>query len=136
MNELRKRAFEVARFLIVGGLMTAANLVLYGILVYGLHFPGTASAAIAFLALVPVHFLSHSKFTFRHNQAKLDVLVKYALSLAITLGCNVALVYLFADMMGLPAFLSQCLALGPSLIVNFTLFRYFAFREDRDEPRA
>ena len=116
---------EFMRFLVVGTANTALNVLLYSLCIYvGLSPP--LSAVVAFVGLIPIHVKAHASFVFR-SQLDISTVLKFSLSLAVSMSLNVGLVtvfwvYLLAD--PIPA---QVLSIGPSVAINYLLLKLFVF---------
>ena len=116
---------EFIRFFVVGVANTALNFLLFSLCIYvGLSPP--LSAVVAFVGLVPVHVKAHASFVFR-SQLDISTVLKFSLSLAVSMGLNAGLVtvfwaYLLAD--PIPA---QLLSVGPAVAANYMLLKFFVF---------
>ena len=116
---------EFMRFLVVGTANTALNFLLYSLCIYvGLSPP--LAAVVAFIGLIPVHVKAHASFVFR-SQLDISTVLKFSLSLAVSMSLNVGLVTVFWVYLLANPIPAQVLSIGPSVAANYMLLKFFVF---------
>ncbi|WP_159079883.1 GtrA family protein [Methyloceanibacter sp. wino2] len=124
----RHASAEFAYFLLVGATITAANILVYYVLVSVVGLTPGLSAVIAFAILVPPHFLSYAKIVFGHSGVSWSVLFRYVLTLATSCGVNLALVHFYWAVLMADPLPAQALALPVVLATNYLLLKFWVFQ--------
>jgi putative flippase GtrA len=121
-------ASSLGKFLLVGGLATAAQFATLFVLVeFGLCSELTASV-LGYGVGAVVNYLLNYYVTFNSKQNHLATLPKFIAVVAFGLSVNTAVFYL-ANLV-LPWYgLSQCVATGASLVANYLLHRFWIYRK-------
>lgn len=130
-SAVRSPLVEGALFLAVGGTATLANTVIFAGLVHLAGLNPAYSAALAFVFLVPAHFLSYARLVFPPNHLNVSLFVRYLMALALSFALNVGLVAFYWGMLGAEPLPAQVLGLIPAIVANFLSFKFFVFRSDR-----
>ncbi|HMY41261.1 MAG TPA: GtrA family protein [Marinagarivorans sp.] len=121
-------AGSLGKFLLVGGLATAAQFATLFVLVeLGLCRELTASG-LGYGVGAVVNYLLNYYVTFNSKQNHLATLPKFIAVVAFGLSVN-TLVFYLANLV-LPWYgLSQCVATGASLVANYLLHRFWIYRK-------
>ena len=85
-----------ARFLLVGGALAALYALLAALATSQLPWPKAVSAAVAWLACIPLGFWCHRRFTFPGSARRPFALALYAATQLIGIGIGAGMSYLFA----------------------------------------
>lgn len=128
----KKTAFgEFVKFAVVGGTGTLINLGILYLLttVAGIYY--MLSAIFSFLVAMTSNFFLNKIWTFKEN-IKSDVgkkYVKFGTISIIALGVNLTFLYIFTEIAGIYYLISQALAIGIALIINFLGNKAWTFKK-------
>jgi len=112
---------EFFKFAFVGGIGTIINVLLLYILTEKAGVYYLLSAIVSFLIAMTSNFILNKVWTFKEN-IRLNAKKKYfqfALVSIIALIVNLFFLYLFTEIFGIYYLISQVLAIGIALIINF-----------------
>ena len=119
---------SLGKFLIVGGVSTAAQFAVLFLLVE-LHLCSeVAASGIGYGAGALVSYLLNYYITFNSEQSHLATLPKFVAVVGFGLSVNTLVFYLANAI--LPWYgLSQCVATGASLVANYLLHKFWIYRK-------
>lgn len=121
-------AGSLGKFLIVGGLATAAQFAALFVLVELNLCRELVASGIGYGVGAVVNYLLNYYITFNSTQNHLATLPKFLAVVAFGLSVN-TLVFYLANLI-LPWYgLSQCVATGASLVANYLLHRFWIYRK-------
>lgn len=112
---------EFFKFAIVGGIGTLINLAILYLLTEEAGFHYLLSAVISFLFAMTSNFILNKIWTFKENM-HFDIRKKYiqfSFVSVFALLVNLIFLYIFTDIFGIYYIISQILAIGTALIINF-----------------
>jgi putative flippase GtrA len=119
---------QVRRFLLVGGLSVAVDLVVYALLAL-LWMPTPVAKGLSYVAGMVLGYFGNKYWTFgsrrRSIREPLAYSVLYAITLAVNIGLNSAVLSVTGGRLALLAFL---VATGFTTVLNFLGMRLVAFR--------
>jgi putative flippase GtrA len=116
------------RFLVVGSACTAIQYALLVLMVDGFGWRPVLASGSSYAAAVVVNYELSRRWTFASGPARITTVLRFVLVSAIGLTLNVAL-FGAALRLGAPHYVvAQVFATGVTLLVNFTLYRTWAFR--------
>ncbi len=117
------------RFLLVGGTCTTFQYLLLALLVDGLGTWPVLATAVSYACAVVLNYELSRRFTFFGRDAALGSFLRFVTVSVIGLTLN-TLIFATALRLGAPHYLvAQVIATGTVMLVNFTLYRLWAFRE-------
>jgi putative flippase GtrA len=132
---LGARTLKLVRYLVSGGMATAANLIIFFLLVHFGHMYYLHASILAFAMSVTVSFTMQKFWTFR-DQHLYDVHAQFARYLVVILSnllLNTALIYLLVEKFGQWYLFAQILATAIVAVTGYFGYRHFVFR-DRAAP--
>lgn len=124
----RSGLVEAGLFLAVGGTATLLNMIFYAGLVNLAGIKPTIAAAVAFLLVVPFHFVSYSRIVFPPDAFDAALFARYICALALSFTLNVGLVWVYWDQLKFEPLPAQVIALIPAILANYLSFKFFVFR--------
>jgi putative flippase GtrA len=117
------------RFLVVGATATSVQYLLLAAFIDGLGIWPAAASALSYALAVCVNYELSRRFTFYGRTASWREFVRFGAASLLGLAVNTA-VFEAGLRAGLPHYLvAQVLATGAAMLVNFTVYRYWAFRD-------
>lgn len=122
-------AHPLVKFLAVGGLATAAQFAVLIALVEWQWCSAVIASALGYWVGAGVNYLLNYYFTFQSQQSHRATLPKFALVVLVGAVVN-TLVFALVNSLLPWYWLSQCVATGASLIVNYLLHRCWIYRQD------
>jgi len=120
---------EFFKFALVGGIGTFVNLVILYLLTEEAGVYYLLSAVISFVFAMTHNFILNKTWAFKEN-LKLDVGKKYLQFVSVSISVlliNLFFLYIFTEVFGIYYLLSQVLAIGITLIINFMGNRIWTF---------
>ena len=121
---------QLGRFLLAGVTAAVFQLATYILFTRALEWWYLLASTVSFVLTVIVSFLLQKFFTFRHRELS-SVSRQFGffgvLSLC-NLGLNTLYMFLFVDILQLPDFYAQVLAIGLIAVSSFFLYRQFIFK--------
>ena len=126
----RELSFEFIRFAIVGVLNTLIHLSILYFLTEYLHIYYILSSLIGFSLAVTNSFILNTIWTFKKNIREKAGFryTKFFVISTLAAVINLALLYLITEFLGVWYILSQIVATGFSLVVNFIGNKYWTYR--------
>ena len=115
------------KYIAVGGASAVLEYALFNILYSGVGLPTLVANSIAIVITVIFHFNMQKRWTFRDPQSLQRQLPRYLMMIAVAAVLNNLLVYLFVDIMLLPAALAKLLQIGLLFGWTFTVSRLIVF---------
>jgi dolichol-phosphate mannosyltransferase len=112
---------EFFKFGIVGGIGTLINITILYLLTEKVRVYYLISAIISFFVAMSSNFILNKIWTFKEN-VKLEIGKKYLQFGLVSISAllvNLFFLYIFTDILGIYYIISQILAIGISLIINF-----------------
>ncbi len=135
--ELRRSLFsEGVLFVVIGVIFTLLNFVIYlfGIAFFDLSPP--LAAGIAFLLLIPLHFMGHSRIVFLDKNNSYQQIAKYTVALAVSFLLNVLIVWVYWAWFMSEPLAAQILGSVPASFANYLLLKYLVFSKSGDTKRS
>jgi dolichol-phosphate mannosyltransferase len=128
---IRKGLKEFFKFAFVGLIGTFINIAILYLLTEGFGIYYLFSAVISFLVAMTNNFFWNKIWTFKEkiNSSLGKKYVKFSLISVVALIVNLFFLYLFTDILGIYYLLSQVLAIGIALIINFLGNKSWTFRK-------
>ena len=120
---------QFVKFVLVGGLTTAINFLLYSVMVLaGLHY--LAAAIIAFGLATLNSYTFNRTWTFRAGRHQHDRLVKFTTVQLVGLAINLVVLVLLVEYAGFEEhkLLAQLIANGCVVVSNFSGNKFWTFR--------
>ena len=137
MKTLIRRHREVIIYLIFGGLTTFVDFLVYWPLIHWLHWPATASNAVAWVAAVAFAFLTNKPFVFKSNDWHPSVLVP---EIGKFVGCRLAsfviaevFLAITVDLLSWHGLLMKVLVSVAVIILNYIGSKLLVFRKKQRE---
>lgn len=119
------------KFNIVGLMNTLITIISYNILVY-FHVYYVVANIIGYLLGVLNSYFWNKNWVFE-NQSKGNVMfLKFLLVNLLTLGSNTLLLFYFVESIKMLPILSQILSTGIGMLVNFSLNKYWTFKNKQN----
>ena len=115
------------KYIAVGGASAVLEYALFNILYSGFGLATLVANSIAIVITVIFHFNMQKRWTFRDPQSWQRQLPRYLMMIAVAAILNNLLVYLFVDIMLLPAALAKLLQIGLLFGWTFTVSRLIVF---------
>jgi len=115
------------KYIAVGGASAVLEYALFNILYSGVGLATLVANSIAIVITVIFHFNMQKRWTFRDPQSLQRQLPRYLMMIAVAAVLNNLLVYLFVDIMLLPAALAKLLQIGLLFGWTFTVSRLIVF---------
>ena len=128
---VRKPFKEFFKFAIVGGVGTLVNILILYLLTEMVGVYYLFSAIISFLVAMTTNFILNKVWTFKEN-LKLKIGKKYlqfGLVSTLALLVNLFFLYFFTEIFGIYYLISQVLAIGFALVINFLGNKVWTFRK-------
>jgi putative flippase GtrA len=128
-------ALEFIRYGFAGTAALTVHLIVLTILVELTGTPATIASTFGFSAAIPVNYLLQHRFVFGCTSDHHIHFPRYVAATLVTMGVNVALVWLLVDILRLHYLLSQLVVVSAVFLVNFAIGRTFTFTlPDRANP--
>lgn len=128
-------AAALIRYLLVGGLGTAAHLATLGGAVELLGLPVLAGSIAGFLVALGLSYLLNRHWTFGTGRPGLGSLWRYTLVCAAGLGLNIAMMYALVHWLQWRYMTAQLSVIFVVPVSNFLLSRHWAFASERRDHR-
>lgn len=129
--ELFKKYKEVILYLIVGGLTTVINVVVYWIFAHPLSLNTTVSTAIAWLASVIFAFFANKLVVFESKSFEAEIFIKeflsFFLSRLATGVLDVGIMYLSVDILHASDLIMKIVSNVIVIILNYVISKFFVF---------
>lgn len=133
----RVLAHQGVRFLIIGGLNTAAGygifVLLYLMLRDYLHY--LAIGVIAHFCAVCFSFLTHSTWVFTETGRSLDAFIRYNLATLAPLVFGAAGMVVIVEWLKISPIVAQAIVTATSVALLFMLHKHYSFRARRSVGR-
>jgi putative flippase GtrA len=133
MLEFLKKYKEVISYLFFGGVTTLVNIVCYSLLYYIAGISNTVSNVIAWVVSVLVAYVTNKLFVFENKGIAFPAIL---VEIASFFGCrvltgvmDVAVMYLFVDVLLLNALLMKIISNVLVIILNYIASKFFIFRK-------
>ena len=120
-----------ARFLLVGGALAALYALLAALATSQLPWPKAVSAAVAWLACIPLGFWFHRRFTFPGSARRPFALALYAATQLIGIGIGAGMSYLFATGSFWPDLVVHLAASALAAVTSYVINRTLTFPANR-----
>lgn len=120
-----------ARFLLVGGALAALYALLAALATSQLPWPKAVSAAVAWLACIPLGFWCHRRFTFPGSARRPFALALYAATQLIGIGIGAGMSYLFATGSFWPDLVVHLAASALAAVTSYVVNRTLTFPANR-----
>jgi len=127
---VRKGIKEFFKFAFVGLIGTFVNIAILYLLTESLGIYYIFSAVISFIVAMTSNFILNKIWTFKENIGE-KTLIKYGKFFIISLiglAVNLVFLYIFTDLFGIYYIISQILAIGISLTINFIGNKFWTFK--------
>ena len=119
---------QVARFLVVGAVGYAVNLVVFAAAVHAAGIEYRASAALAFVCALTTTFLLNRRFTFAaHDGSVVHQAWRYAIVNGAGFAANIGVLQLLVERGGMAKVPAEAIAAILAAPVNFAGLRLWAF---------
>lgn len=120
---------EFFKFAIVGGMGTVWTILILYLLTEFAGIYYIMSATLAFLFAMTHNFVLNKIWTFKEKiRANIkSKYIKFAIVSVVALGVNLSFLYIFTEFLGIYYLISQVLAIGVALIINFLGSKIWAF---------
>jgi putative flippase GtrA len=115
------------RYIAVGGATAVLEYTVFNILYSGVGLATLIANSIAIVIAVIFHFNLQKRWTFRDSQSLRRQLPRYLMMVGVAAVLNNLLVYLFVEVMLLPAALAKLLQIGLLFGWTFTVSRLLVF---------
>lgn len=131
-------ARQFVKFVLVGGMTTAINFLIYGILllVFDVHY--LPAATIAFILATLNSYTFNRKWTFRAGAHRNERLAKFVVVQLIGLGINLAMLAFLVEHVSIGSFrfedhklMAQVISNGFVVLSNYTGNKFWTFRGER-----
>lgn len=121
---------QIVRFIIVGSCSTAVNYAIFYVSLYFLHIHYLFASSIGYISGFGIGYLSNRNWTFVHHKAlnqRHRELFRYFIMNITSLSLSLLSLHFLVDILLLPAWLSNIMALGVSTTSNFIGSKWFVF---------
>lgn len=115
------------RYVAVGGASALIEYTIFNVLYSGAGLATLLANSIAIVIAVIFHFNMQKRWTFRDSQSLRRQLPRYLMMIGVAAVLNNLLVYLFIDVMLLPAALAKLLQIGILFGAQFAVSRLLVF---------
>jgi len=116
-----------ARYLIVGGVGTAAHLAILALSVEWFALDAVIGSIFGFVAALTVSYLLNHFWTFRSRRSHLSSAYRYVTVSLIGLGLNIGLMYVLIHVFKLWYFAAQLSVILVVPVINFLLNSHWTF---------
>ena len=127
---MKRQGVQFLKFGIVGLSNSIITFVVYSILVFcGSNY--IVANVIGYCAGVVNSYIWNSKFVFKRQQSKV-LFTKFIIVNIITLGINTMTIFILIDKLYYGKYVSQLLTIFISMIINYTLNKFWTFKKIED----
>lgn len=126
-------ARQFVKFVLVGGMTTVINFLIYGILLLGFDVHYLPAATIAFIVATLNSYTFNRRWTFRAGAHRNSRLVKFAIVQLFGLAINLAVLAFLVEHVGFEdhKLLAQVISNGFVVLSNYTGNKFWTFRGER-----
>lgn len=125
-KELYPLFIHIVRYGVVGVLNNSLGYLIYLALTWRWLEPKVAVTLLYPIGAL-IGYFSHARYSFNYGGAPSRGLLRYGLAQVVGYLANISMIYVFADLLGLPHQAVQAAAIFVVAGLLFVLFRYFVF---------
>ena len=133
IKQLMKKYEELIKYLLIGGLTTVLNYIVFALLVNEAKLEMHPSNLIAWGVSVIFAYLTNKLFVFESKSFKIDVLAKEILTFGATRVFSFILeeviLFIFVDKLGMEKLIIKLIANIIVIIVNYILSKFIIFKK-------
>jgi putative flippase GtrA len=122
------------RYIVAGSVAAAAHFGVLWLLVEWFAVYPTLASALGFCVATGINYSLQYHWTFRVTGPHGVIFTRYLLVTIAMLGVNTALFWVLNEFGGIPYLLTQAVATGSVVILNFTINRRYTFVEPHAPP--
>ena len=127
-----KTGRQFVKFGIVGALNTSIQFVVFVVLFRWLNIPMLVASGVGYLAGIINSYLINRVWTFEvREKRQTGEFLRFVAVNIVSMGVNLGTLKMLADGVGLMPEVAQVLAIGSSLVVNFSGNKWWTFRDNR-----
>lgn len=122
---------NLKRFLIVGGITTSFNYLLFFLLwQWGIGY--AISAIIGYCSGIAMGYILNKAWAFENTEKhSTQIIIQYIALYIITLGLNIATLVILVEWVSIHALIANIIAIGISTITNFLGLKFLIFAKNR-----
>lgn len=130
--DLYKKHGDILRYLIIGGLTTLANVVVYAILTEGFSIHYQVANIISWLVAVIFAFVGNKWVVFRTRERDAHSLLREAgsffLMRLLTLGFDAGALYVMVEWLHMDEMIAKIISTAAVIVLNYVLSKLVVFR--------
>lgn len=128
---------EMIRYIIIGGLTTLINFIIYDALIYGLHLHWSVANTFAWAGAVIFAFITNKKIVFKNESSSLwKEIISFTSLRFATLVCENILLFIFIQSMSVNEMISKLIVSVVTIILNYVFCKKIIFKKDSEEVKG